>query len=318
MVKRSLSLSLFSIFFIPLNFFASLSVSSSTTSRYLYGGCTQQSYTPNSPYESNLNSLLTSLVNSATYSSYNNFTVLGSTQQDVVYGLYQCRGDLAMPDCAACVARAVTRAGDMCRESCGGTVQLEGCYIKYDNATFLGVEDKAVLLKKCGPSVGYNPEAMGSRDAVLGGLVGSGGPFRVGGSGIVRGVAQCTGDLSFGECQDCVSEAISKLKSDCGTADYGDMFLGKCYARYSTGGAHDTSKAHGKAHAHRGLFLPLRPLLLSSFFIPLLFFWNNELVRRPKAKNWRVVNEWYLGDGGIMWIGWGKCKFLFLIFIYKL
>lgn len=41
-----------------------------------------------------------------------------------------------------------------------------------------------------------------------------------------------------GECQDCVSEAISRLKTDCGTAVYGDMFLGKCYARYTTAGAH--------------------------------------------------------------------------------
>ncbi|XP_057442007.1 plasmodesmata-located protein 7-like isoform X2 [Lotus japonicus] len=237
----SFSLSLLIFFFL----FPSI-LASSSTSLYLYGGCTQCMYTPNSPYESNLDSLLTSLVNSATYSSYNNFTILGSTQQDAIYGLYQCRGDLAMPDCASCVARAVTRAGDVCRQACGGAVQLEGCYVKYDNATFLGVEDKAVVLKKCGPSVGYNPEAMGSRDAVLAGLLGSSGPFRIGGSGGVRGMAQCTGDLSGGECQDCVSEAISRLKGDCGTADYGDMFLGKCFARYSVGGAHDSSKAHGK------------------------------------------------------------------------
>ncbi|XP_019459341.1 PREDICTED: cysteine-rich repeat secretory protein 60-like [Lupinus angustifolius] len=246
--RKFLSLSFFITFLLSLAFFPFQSLSSSHTKTYLYGGCTQQSYTPNSPYESNLDSLLTSLVNSATYSSYNNFTILGSTQQDAVYGLYQCRGDLSMPDCATCVASAVTRTGDLCRQTCGGAMQLDGCFVKYDNATFLGVEDKTVVLKKCGPSVGYNPEAMGSRDAVLAGLVGSSGPFREGGSGGVRGIAQCTGDLSFGECQDCLSEAISRLKSDCGTADYGDMFLGKCYARYSTGGAHDTSKAHGKSN----------------------------------------------------------------------
>ncbi|KAK7276220.1 hypothetical protein RIF29_17356 [Crotalaria pallida] len=255
---------LITIFLLSLiTLFPLLSLSSSShTNTYLYGGCTQQRYTPNSPYESNLDSLLTSLVNSATYSSYNNFTMLGSTQQDAVYGLYQCRGNLAMPDCATCVARAVTRAGDLCRETCGGAVQLDGCFVKYDNATFLGVEDKTVVLKRCGASVGYNPEAMGSRDAVLAGLVGSSGPFREGGSGGVSGVAQCTGDLSSGECQDCVSEAISRLKSDCGTADYGDMFLGKCYARYSTGGAHDASKAHGNDHHHVVVPFILFPLLL--------------------------------------------------------
>ncbi|XP_061342901.1 plasmodesmata-located protein 7-like [Gastrolobium bilobum] len=236
----------FSIFttVIVLSLSTSLSYS---TDLFLYGGCTQQRYNPNSPYESNLNSLLSSLINSATFSSYNNFTVVGSSPNDVVYGLYQCRGDLAMQDCASCVSRAVSRAGDLCPEACGGAVQLDGCFVKYDNATFLGVEDKTVVLRKCGPSVGYDPNSMGVRDAVLSGLAGSGGYFRVGGSGVLKGVAQCTGDLSFAECQDCVAEAIRRLRSDCAAAGYGDMFLAKCYARYSTGGAHAYSKAHGKS-----------------------------------------------------------------------
>ncbi|XP_020214641.1 plasmodesmata-located protein 7 isoform X2 [Cajanus cajan] len=230
---------------ISLTAFFVISVLSSSVDFFLYGGCTQQRYAPTSPYESNLNSLLTSLVNSATYASYNNFTVVGSSPADVAYGLYQCRGDLAMPECAACVARAVQRAGELCPAACGGAVQLEGCYVKYDNNTFLGLEDKTVVLKKCGPgSVG---PGSGERDAVLGGLSGSGGYFRVGGSGEVRGVAQCCGDLSFGECQDCVGEAIRRLRSDCAVADYGDVFLAKCYARFSTNGAHAYNKAHRKS-----------------------------------------------------------------------
>lgn len=143
-----------------------------------------------------------------------------------------------MPDCATCVARAVSQLGSLCSQTCGGALQLQGCFVKYDNDTFLGVEDKTVVLKKCGPSVGYEAERMGRRDAVLGSMEASSGGYRVGGSGDVQGVAQCVGDLSVGECQDCVSEAISRLKTDCGTAVYGDMFLGKCYARYTTAGAH--------------------------------------------------------------------------------
>ena len=81
---------------------------------------------------------------------------------------------------------------------------------------------------------------------MLGSVGGASGPFRVGGSGDVEGVAQCVGDLSASECQDCLAEAIGRLKSDCGTAVYGDMFLGKCYARYTTGGAHVYSKSDGE------------------------------------------------------------------------
>ncbi|XP_057433914.1 plasmodesmata-located protein 7 isoform X2 [Lotus japonicus] len=238
--KTSLSLLIFANLIV-------LSLSSSQLDLFLYGGCTQQRYTPNSPYELNLNSLLTSLVNSATYSSYNNYTVVGA--DDVAYGLYQCRGDISMPDCATCISRAVSRAGVLCQEARGGAVQLEGCYVKYDNAKFLGAEDKTVVLRKCGPSAGYS---LGERDAVLSGLAGSGGYFRVGGAGGLTGVAQCTGDLSYAECQDCVSEAIRRLRSECAAADYGDMFLVKCYARYSNAGAHAYTKAHGKSNNSDG------------------------------------------------------------------
>lgn len=225
-----------------LSFLSSFIPSHCSTDSFLFGGCTQQKYTPNSPYQSNVDSLLTSLVNSATYSSYDKFTVMGSSPQYIVYGLYQCRGDLSMPDCAQCVARAVTQLGVLCSQTCGGSVQLQGCFVKYDNASFLGVEDKTVVLKKCGPSVGYDTESMGLRDAVLGSLASGGGLYRVGGSGKVQGIIQCTGDLSMGQCQDCVLEAIRRLKADCGTAVYGDMFLAKCYARYTTGGAQAYSR----------------------------------------------------------------------------
>ncbi|KAL8476363.1 hypothetical protein ACS0TY_028876 [Phlomoides rotata] len=156
---------------------------------------------------------------------------MGSSPQDVVYGLYQCRADLAMPDCATCVARAITHVGPMCSQACGGAVQLEGCFVKYDNVSFIGVEDKTVVTKKCGPSEGFSADQMSRRDAMLAGLNGAGGPFRVGGSEDVQGVAQCVGDLSTGQCQDCLTEAIRRLKAECGGAVFGDMFLGKCYAR---------------------------------------------------------------------------------------
>ncbi|MFS7969792.1 putative Gnk2-like domain-containing protein [Helianthus anomalus] len=220
----------------------------SSTDAFIYGGCSQIKYSPGSPYESNLDSLLTSLVNSATYSSYNKYSISGSTQQDIINGLYQCRGDLAMPDCATCVARAVTQLAPLCSQACGAAVQLEGCFVKYDNTSFIGQEDKTVVMKKCAPAVGYNPEVMGRRDAVLASLGSTSGLYRVGGSGDVEGVAQCVGDLSNGKCQDCVNEAIGRLKSDCGGAVFGDMFLAKCYARYSTSGAHAYARSHHGEH----------------------------------------------------------------------
>lgn len=222
-----------------------LSLSHSSTDSFIFGGCTQQKYSPDSPYPSTLDSLLTSLLNAATYSPYNHFSAVAG--DSTLSALYQCRGDLSMPDCSACVSRSLARLSALCPAACGGAVQLDGCFLKYDNASFVGVEDKTVIFKKCGPSSG----AMQQGGVVVGrdaGLASSGGLFRVGGSGNVAGLAQCVGDLGLRECQDCLSEAIRRLRSDCGDAAYGDVFLGKCYVRYSVDGAHDYSKAHGQAH----------------------------------------------------------------------
>ncbi|XWS63966.1 hypothetical protein CRYUN_Cryun06bG0146600 [Craigia yunnanensis] len=216
--------------------------SNSATDSFVFGGCSQLKYTSGSPYEYNVNSILTSLVNSAMFTSYNNFTMpAGSTSQDTVYGLFQCRGDLNNGDCSRCVAKSVSQLGTLCLDSTGGALQLEGCFVKYDNTTFLGVEDKTVVVKKCGPLLSSYSDALTRRDAVLGYLGASDGtykPFRVGGSGDLQGVVQCVGDLSPSECQDCLSEAIEQLKTQCGAAKWGDMYLAKCYARYSEGGDH--------------------------------------------------------------------------------
>ncbi|KAL1201084.1 Plasmodesmata-located protein 6 [Cardamine amara subsp. amara] len=215
---------------------------------FIYGGCSQAKYFPGSPYESNVNSILTSFVNSASLYTYNNFTLDGISGDSSVYGLYQCRGDLssASGDCARCVARAVSRLGSLCVGAYGGALQLEGCFVKYDNSTFLGVEDKTVVVRRCGPPVGYNSDELTRRDAVVGYLTASsGGSYRVGVSGEVQGVAQCAGDLSVSECQDCLMESIGRLKSDCGGAAWGDVYLAKCYARYSARGSYSRANGYG-------------------------------------------------------------------------
>lgn len=122
--------------------------------------------------------------------------------------------------------------------------------MKYDNVSFLGVEDKSVVVKKCGAMMGYDSGGLARRDAVLAYLAaadGSGGyrPFRVGGSGDVQGVAQCVGDLDAMECQDCVAAAVGRLRTDCAAAGWGDAFLGKCYARFSHGGVRPHGSGSG-------------------------------------------------------------------------
>ncbi|XP_059308829.1 plasmodesmata-located protein 6-like [Lycium ferocissimum] len=234
--KISLHVLLVYMLFIVFLFFTY--PSNASTQSFVYGGCSQQKYNPGTVYESNVNSVLTSLVNSAGYASFNNFKISmpGSGQNDIVYGLFQCRGDLGSSDCRKCIAAAVSQLGTICVDSYGGALQLDGCFVKYDNVSFLGVEDKGVVMHKCGPSIMDDSDMLARNDGVLTYLSGEEQYFRVAGSGRVHGVAQCTQDMSMSECQDCLSEAIRRLKSECGSSPWGDMFLGKCYARFSESG----------------------------------------------------------------------------------
>ncbi|KAK9690269.1 hypothetical protein RND81_09G117000 [Saponaria officinalis] len=235
--------SLISILLILFSTALPISAHSAALHAFVYGGCSQLKFTTDdTTYMPNLNTLLTSLVNSATYSSYNHFTVAGTMSHDVVYGLYQCRGDLSMPDCASCIVHAVNQFGSLCPGSCGASVQLQGCFVKYDNNTFIGAEDKTIIYKKCGPSKGD----VTTRDAVLNGVVSEGGGlYRSGGTKDVAAIAQCVGDMSGGQCEDCIEESIKQLKLACATAAFGDVYLGKCYVRYTVSGGRDFFNSNG-------------------------------------------------------------------------
>ncbi|XP_074274956.1 plasmodesmata-located protein 6-like [Silene latifolia] len=216
-------------------FHVSLTASTSPTT-YIYGGCSHIKYSQNSAYSASLNSLLTSLVNSATNSPFSKLTL---TSPATISGVYQCRGDLPESSCSTCIRNSVSQLGSLCVNSVGGVLQLDGCFLKYDNATFLGVEDKSVVLKRCGGGGGGGDsgELVSRRDQVLGYLASlSESYYRVGESGGVKGVGQCVGDLSLGECQDCLVYAIQRFKGDCGPVGSGDLFLGKCYVRVMVDG----------------------------------------------------------------------------------
>lgn len=219
-------------------------VSVSAVNSIIYFECSQIYFTSMTAYEINVNSLFTSLVNSASVSNFNKFEI--SPQSDVVYGLFQCQGDLSYSDCRDCVVSSVSRLKKTCPMSTSGTIQLEGCFIKYDNISFFGVEDKMEVFKRCSPSIGYNSDILTSIDDALVNLIsGTGEYFRVDVFGSVQVMSQCVQDLS-------VKIVFWKhvrrcMRSECETSTWGDMFLGKCYIRYGDGGFHHIN---GKSLPH--------------------------------------------------------------------
>ncbi|CAA3032306.1 cysteine-rich repeat secretory 15 [Olea europaea subsp. europaea] len=211
---------------------------------FIYAGCSQDKYTLNSPYVTNLNSLLSSITNSAPQALYNSFS-LGNDSSTAssdgsINGLYQCRGDLKTEDCAKCIVNVVSQIGLLCPYTYGAALQLDACFVRYDHFDFLGKLDTSLSYKKCSKSTTNDAEFLRRRDDVITNLQGAIG-FRVSSSGYVAGYAQCLGDIDATDCTSCLSDAVSKVKSLCGSAKAADVFLAQCYVRYWASGYYDTS-----------------------------------------------------------------------------
>ncbi|XP_019160969.1 PREDICTED: cysteine-rich repeat secretory protein 15 [Ipomoea nil] len=205
---------------------------------FIYAGCSQgNKFQPNTPYEATLNSLLSSMASSSSQALYNSFALgnYSSANPDgSVFGLYQCRGDLKTRECSICIAKAIEQVTLVCPFTLGATMQLDGCFLRYEHSDFIGKLDTSLMFKRCGYD-GVNDAAdfVKRRDDVLADIqAGAAMGFRISSSGLVHGLAQCLGDLSASDCSACLSDAVAKMISLCGSAAAADVFLAQCYARY--------------------------------------------------------------------------------------
>lgn len=131
----------------------------------------------------------------------------------------------------------------LCPDTYGGSLQLDGCFLRYERADFLGKSDESLRYKKCSDGGSNDPEFLRRRDDVLADLGGAAG-FRVSATGAVEGYAQCLGDLEAEDCSACLSDAVAKVKTLCGAAVAGDVFLAQCYVRYWEAGYYDSSSGY--------------------------------------------------------------------------
>lgn len=219
----------------------SILVASVYSQSFIYEGCSQEIYTEDSNYDNNLQSLLGTLISQSSNTKYFNGSI-ATSGNDAVYGLYQCRGDLGGRDCQNCVRNAQRLISQVCVRTRGARIQMDGCSMHYDKVNFFGIADNSVIYKNCAGSINGGTDFYAHLNAVLSGLQTGGfidgNGFRLSNAGdsktgYVHGLAQCEGDLSLTDCGTCMSAAVQRLRDVCGNAVTGQVYLGKCYARYS-------------------------------------------------------------------------------------
>ncbi|XP_009395030.2 plasmodesmata-located protein 2 isoform X2 [Musa acuminata AAA Group] len=202
----------------------------------VYKGCANQSFPGGAAaYGQALAALSSSLTARAATSEFYKTTASSANGGQSLFGLFQCRGDLSSSDCSACVSRLLPMWPSLCGYAAAARVQLSGCYALYQVSGFPQISGTQMLYKTCG-SGGGGGDFEVNRDTAFSQLqsgVAGGQGFYTTSYGSIYTMAQCEGDLSNGDCTDCVAQAVQKSEVECGGATSGQIYLDKCYISYS-------------------------------------------------------------------------------------
>uniref|UniRef100_F6HJ10 Gnk2-homologous domain-containing protein n=1 Tax=Vitis vinifera TaxID=29760 RepID=F6HJ10_VITVI len=198
---------------------------------------------PNSTYQTNLNSLLSSLSSNATRAN-GFYNATAGQSPDVAYGLFLCRGDVAIDDCRDCVANASAEILQQCSGVKKAIIWYDQCMLHYSNRSiFSRVEENPMLqlynLQNVTDPGPFNQLVVDTMNATatLAANDESGKKFATKeenftGSQTLYSLVQCTPDLSIADCSKCLEGAIGALSLCCSGKQGARTLTPSCNARY--------------------------------------------------------------------------------------
>uniref|UniRef100_A0A7N2R5L6 Cysteine-rich receptor-like protein kinase 10 n=1 Tax=Quercus lobata TaxID=97700 RepID=A0A7N2R5L6_QUELO len=237
-----------SMYLVLISILISLSIRGEAA-EYRYHFCSNQTFSPNSTYRSNLNRLLSFLnTNSTREAGFYNTTV-GQTQtpENTVYGLFLCRGDLATIECQDCVSTSTKEIVQLyCPEEKEAVIWYDECMLRYSNRSFFSImEDEPSkilwnLLDITEPNRFIQLAEKTLSDLVPGAAANAlSGAKRFGtketkftDSQTLYNLVQCLPDLSSFDCNRCLREAITNLSTAFRGKRGGRVLNPSCNVRY--------------------------------------------------------------------------------------
>ncbi|KFK30811.1 hypothetical protein AALP_AA6G029200 [Arabis alpina] len=179
-------------------------------------------YSRNSTYSNNLQTLLSSLSLSSANTSYStgfqNATAGQNT--DMVYGLFLCRGDLSPESCLTCVAFSANEILIRCPIETQAVLYSDECMLRYSDKTILSTltTDRGVMIpstRNVPPN--YNYRKFDARKVIWTTQQ------------TLYGLVQCTPDLTKQDCLRCLQLSINQLPTD---KIGGRVLYPSCSSRY--------------------------------------------------------------------------------------
>nr|POE95221.1 cysteine-rich receptor-like protein kinase 25 [Quercus suber] len=207
--------------------------------------CANTTFSPNSIYQSNLNSLLSSLSSNATQNLEFYNTTSGQNTPNPVYGLFLCRGDVTPQLCQECVAAAVKEVTKKCSREKVAVIWYDECMLRYSNRSFFSTVDEKPwfhllntqniteqdkfnkLLAKS-----MNETAAQASNAPIGAKKYGTKEVNISAFQTLYNLVQCTADLSRNDCSTCLQAAIKLLPWCCSGKQGGRVIFPSCSVRY--------------------------------------------------------------------------------------
>ena len=207
--------------------------------------CANTTFNPNSMYQSNLNSLLSSLSSNATQNLEFYNTTSGQNTPNPVYGLFLCRGDVTPQLCQECVAAAVKEVTKKCSREKVAVIWYDECMLRYSNRSFFSTVDEKPrfallntqniteqekfnkLLAKS-----MNETAAQASNAPIGAKKYGTKEVNISAFQTLYNLVQCTADLSRNDCSTCLQAAIKLLPWCCSGKQGGRVIFPSCSVRY--------------------------------------------------------------------------------------
>ncbi|TXG67513.1 hypothetical protein EZV62_008788 [Acer yangbiense] len=205
---------------------------------YLNNVCSNNTFTRNSTYQSNLNLVLSSLASNANGSDgFSNATA--GQNPNRVYGLFQCRSDLNTTTCQDCVVYASTEVTQRCPTQKGNIIWYDECLLHYSDSNIFSTVTTNPSHSLMNTKIPTDPTRF--HELVLGLMNASTmlaanntkryatreGNFTT--SETIYTLVQCTQDLSSDDCSRCLRQNTANLPNrNIG----GRTYYPSCYCMY--------------------------------------------------------------------------------------
>lgn len=209
----------------------------------LYAACNVEKYPNGSAIERNVDLLFNRLIRSALLTGFNASSHGRGSNQ--MFGRLQCRGDLSPRECRACSLNALKSIRRDCPNAVGARVQLEHCFLRFENYNFISKLDTNMWYRLVNDdNVASSKFRVALRNLMVdlsARATSSNYSFALGSTSVnvssknsstVYGMEMCWRDMSKHDCATCLSRGLENMFSCCPQRAGVQVFIGSCTLRY--------------------------------------------------------------------------------------